>query len=109
MAVERSVLLDAAEPIVSRFAVGVVSDLEAVFVLGTSRVRGDYGGRVLHTLAHLGHRVLLAVRFVLGSREGAINFLCYGSMEGHNVVLCVCAVEITSGSPHECTAMITGI
>ena len=101
MAVERSVLLNTTETIVCRFGVGIVSDLEAVFVLGTSGVFGNDGRGVLHTVAHLGHRVLLAVSFVGGSGQGAVNLHSDLSVEGHDVVLSGRVVEVAFGGAHE--------
>ena len=61
MAEEKSVLFDAAEAIVGGLRVGVVRDLEAVFVFGSCVMSRNNRWGVKHALANLGHRVLSRV------------------------------------------------
>lgn len=97
MAVERSVLLDTTEAIVSRLGVGIVRDLEAVFVLGTLSVTCDNWRAVIHTLANLRHGMLFAVVGVHGRGNGAVDFALHGRVEGHKLVVGVRLEKVSFG------------
>ena len=94
MAEEQSVLLYSGEALVCRLAVGVVGDLETIFVLGTPGVCNYYWRGVIHSFADLRHVMGLVVIRAARFLKRSVHFLGNFSMKSQSGFIRARVIEV---------------
>ena len=95
MAEEVTTVFASLETVVSLLGVGVVGNNEGVLVSGLDLEGADRGRSVVHTLADLGHRVLLQVVGVALLLVNGVKSFAGGFVEGARLVVLLSEEALT--------------